>query len=131
MNKIKPIEYLIAIPNTEVTLLPWTEFNSVIKTLANGWEEVAYTWIDNNIESFERVNEIPTWVVTWNISEEWSQYPVYAWFSWWILYYTTQAATIQMNENSLGMFQSFGALTWLDLSSFDTSKVTNMSSMFW
>ena len=39
-------------PWTTATLLPWQQFNEAIKTLANEWIYVAYTWVDNNIQSF-------------------------------------------------------------------------------
>ena len=130
LEKVEKAVVMDIIPGTIVTLLPWTGFNSVIKTLANGWTYVAYTWVDNNIQKLERVNIEPTWVTTGEISELWSEYPVYAWFSWWVLYYSTKAEIIQLNENSQNMFQNFGALTELDLSNFDTSNVTNIFGIF-
>ena len=130
LEKVEKAVVMDIIPGTIVTLLPWQQFNSVIKTLANGWTYVAYTWVDNNIQSFQRVDVEPAWVTTWEISIAWSEYPVHAWFSWWVLYYITKAETIQLNEDSQNMFQNFWALTELDLSSFDTSNVTNMWWMF-
>ena len=115
---------------TTATLLPWQEFNSVIKTLANGGVDVEYTDEDTNILSIQRVNEISIWVITWEISKSWEQYPVYAWFDWWIIYYYTKAETIKMNEDSQSMFWWLSGLTGLDLSNFDTSDVTNMNFMF-
>ena len=126
LEKVEESVVMSIIPDTTVTLLPWQEFNSIIKTLANGWAKVPYTWVDNNIQSFQRVDVEIAWVTTWEISIAWAEYPVHAWFSWWILYYTTQAEIIQLNEDSQNMFQNFWALTELDLSSFDTSNVTNM-----
>ena len=118
------------VPNASVTLLSWTWFNSIIKTLANNWVEVPYTWVDNNIQSFHRVDVEPVWVTTWEISIAWSEYPVHAWFSWWILYYTTKAEIIQLNENSQQMFYNCSELIDLDLSNFNTSNVTNMNGIF-
>ena len=130
LERVKESVVMDIIPGTIVTLLPWTGFNSVIKTLANWWAEVPYTWVDNNIQSFQRVTEIPEWVITWEISIAWSDYPVYARFTWWILYYTTKAEIIQLNENSQQMFYNYSELIALDLSNFDTSNVTNINGIF-
>ena len=130
LEKVREAVVMAVIPDTTVTLLQWQEFNSVIKTLANGWTYVAYTWVDNNIQSFQRVDIELTWVTTREISKALSEYPVYAWFSWWVLYYSTKAEIIQLNENPQNMFQNFGALTELDLSNFDTSDVTSMWWIF-
>ena len=72
-------------PWTSITLLPWQQFNAAIKTLANNGEAVSYWTVDNNIQNFQRAEEIPVWANTWIISEDGS-YPVYAWFDGWTLY---------------------------------------------
>ena len=116
-------------PWTSITLLPWQQFNAAIKTLANNGEAVLYWTVDNNIQNFQRAEEIPAWANTWIISEDGS-YPVYAWFDGWTLYYASQSETIYLNENSQQMFFNFNWIEELDLSDFDTSNVTNMWGVF-
>lgn len=116
-------------PWTSITLLPWQQFNAAIKTLANNGEAVSYWTVDNNIQNFQRAEEIPVWANTWIISEDGS-YPVYAWFDGWTLYYASQSETIYLNENSQQMFFNFNWIEELDLSDFDTSNVTNMWGVF-
>ena len=45
-------------------------------------------------------------------------------------YYYTESEKVYLNENASSMFSGMSKLTTLDLSDFDTSKVTNMDSMF-
>ena len=116
-------------PWTEVTLLDWIQFNSIIKTLANNWEYVPYTWKDNKIINFQRSYEIPEWVTTWDVYLSWDHH-VYVRFTWWNLYYSTKAEKIYLNQDSSHMFYYLQGLKWLDVSDFDTSKVTNMRNMF-
>ena len=129
LEKVEEIKVMDVIPDTTVTLLSWQEFNSVIKTLANGWVEIPYTWVDNNIYSFEKVDELPAWVTTWEISIAWSEYPVYARFSWWVLYYATQAETIYMNSDSSFMFNNCIKLAELNFSNRNTSEVRKINSV--
>ena len=118
-------------PWTTTTLLSWFEFNVAIKNLAG--QSVSYYTTDNT--TIQQIiqwtwNTIPLWVVTWELSVENSDYPVYARFTWWIIYYYTEAEKIYMNPNSSHMFYGMKWLTWLDLSNWNTSNVTNMTYIF-
>ena len=113
-------------PNTSATLLSWRDFNLIVKNISDergsiynfSIKQMIYTWI------------IPLWVTTTWISTSDSERPVYAWFTWWIIYYTSEAETIYMNPDSSYMFYNMWWLTWLDLKKFNTSKVLDMSYMF-
>ena len=114
---------------TSTTLLPWQQFNVAIKKLS-GQSSARYSTSNTTIKQIVYTWSIPSWATTWKLSTDDSQYPVYGWFTWWIIYYTTQAETIYLNSNSSYMFYYMKWLTWLDLTNLNTSNVTNMGSMF-
>ena len=112
------------------TLLSWKTFNQTIKRLSSPWATynsenttitkiIQYTW-----------NTIPSWVTTWLISNNDSVYPVYARYNNGTIYYYTEADRIYMNPDSSYMFYNMKWLTELDISEWNTSRVTNMSRMF-
>ena len=55
---------------------------------------------------------------------------IYAWFDTDTIYLYSKVDKIYMNPNSTAMFYGLTVLEDIDLSKFDTSKVTNMSNMF-
>ena len=117
------------------TLLPWQEFNAIIKTLANG-NSVSYSSIDYEIE------KITTWSLSQmenidsdkkvRLSTISSEVPVYWWFdnSSKTLYYYSEADTIDMNPNSSYMFSYLAWLKTIDFDRIKTSSVGNMENMF-
>ena len=113
------------------TLFYWSKFNSTIKTLAKKSTVYDALTQDTLITQIKEASEIPTWVTTGIISDSNSDYPIYAWYDDWTIYYYTVAWTIYLNANSSYMFYNFKSLTNLDLSNWNTSKVTNMNSMFY
>ena len=130
LEKIQEPKIMGVISWTSTTLLPWQEFNQKLKKLA-GQTSATYDTQNTTITQIIYTWTIPegatiTWLSTTN-----SQYPVYAWFTEWIIYYTSEAEIINMNSNSSYMFSNMRWITWLDLSNFNTSGVTNMSYMFY
>ncbi len=113
-------------------LLPWKQFNQTIKKLA--WlNNPTYSTSNTTITQIAQWtwSIIPSWVTTWLISTNDSAYPTYAWFdNSWIIYYYTEANKIYLNQDSSYMFSNCSNLIDLDLNSWDTSNVINMSSMF-
>ena len=69
---------------------------------------------------------------TTNIEDEASDYEIKLWFNPTdkTAYYYTEPEKIYLNEASNRMFRDLSNLISLDVSSFDTSKVTNMEAMF-
>ena len=74
---------------------------------------------------------ITEWSV--NIAADDSNFPVYVWpdeydffLHWW-----SQADTVYLNPDSSNMFSGFVNINIIDIENFDTSRVTNMSRMFW
>ena len=116
---------------TYATLLKWETFNEIIKTLA-AWHAVSGSVDDITIKTIKRSNDKPPQsanVMTG--SAKTSDYLIKVWFDWIdTIYYYTQADKIYMNSNSSYLFRRLNALENLDLSSFDTSNVTNMQNMF-
>ena len=129
LQKVDEFITMEVIPNTSVTLLPWTWFNETIKRLA-WWSGATYNSGNSTITQIVQTWNIPEWVITWEISEPDSEYPVYAYFTWGILYYTTQAETIYMNPDSSFMFARMSWITRLNLNNLNTENVINMSFMF-
>ena len=111
-------------------LLPGNLFNTEIKKLA-GNASANYDSDDINIMRITQRtwDAIPSWVTTGIISMKGSEYPVYAWFEHWTIYYYTQADKVYMNPNSSYMFFKLKRLGSINID-FDTSKVTNMRGMF-
>ena len=112
------------------TLLPWQEFNEVVKRLVSPIK-VPYTADDTSITKIIHWNgDIPSWVITKEISTLDSVSPVYVWYDHWTVYYHTEADKIYFNQDTSYMFYNLKNLESIDISERDTSKVTNMDSMF-
>ena len=69
---------------------------------------------------------------TTNIEDEASDYEIKLWFNPTdkTAYYYAEPEKAYLNEDSSRMFRDLSNLISLDVSSFDTSKVTNMEAMF-
>ena len=111
---------------TEITddsvLLPWREFNEVIKLLAK----------DRNIKSIKRAENLDSSFISFPISLNMCNNPVYAWYNWEeeTIYYYSQSTTIYMHGDSSYMFSDLTGLTEIDFSGIDTSRVSTMQGMF-
>ena len=59
-----------------------------------------------------------------------SNCPIYMWYDNGTIYWWSEAETIYLNPDSSSMFEYLPFTTSIDISDFNTSKVTNMSKMF-
>ena len=87
----------------------------------------------NKIEHFKKSNVAPAISMNAvNVEDEESDYEIKLWLDPTnkTAYYYTEPEKVYLNMNSSMMFSSMFRLTSLDLSSFDTSKVTDMRAMF-
>ena len=87
----------------------------------------------NKIEHFKKSTVAPAASVNAvNIEDEESDYEIKLWLDPTdkTAYYYTEPEKVYLNENARRMFYAMSSLTTLNLSSFDTSKVTDMSDMF-
>ena len=114
---------------TTTTFLPGTGFNSAIKSLA-AWTTIAYSTTGSTITKVLQAWSIPSWVTTWLLSTQDSEFPIYGWFDNWTIYYYTQADKIYLNPDSSYMFYRLTNLTTIDMSKRDTSNVIKMLQMF-
>ena len=88
----------------------------------------------NKIEHFKKSNVAPAISMNAvNVEDEESDYEIKLWLDPTnkTAYYYTEPEKVYLNMNSSMMFSSMFRLTFLDLSNFDTSKVTNMATMFY
>ena len=89
-----------------------------------------------SLGAFERFKKSPVVPAasmnTTNIEDEASDYEIKLWFNPTdkTAYYYAEPEKIYLNEDSSRMFRDLSNLISLDVSSFDTSKVTNMEAMF-
>ena len=114
----------------EGTLISGTSFNVALKTLA-GDTNPKYSTANTSITSIEWSENAPLESDNAiNIAVEGTTTPIYAWFNNGIIYINSELDKIYMNPASSDMFYNFQSVTSLDLSHFDTSKVTNMSFLF-
>ena len=101
-----------------------SDFNKKLKAL-----EIS----TNKIEHFKKSPVAPvTSMNTTNIEDEESDYEIKLWLDPTdkTAYYYTEPEKVYLNENTCFMFEDMRSLTTLDLSNFDTSKVTDMREMF-
>ncbi len=110
--------------------------NKKLKELAGtdtSTSDNAYSVVDTNIKKVLRAQSLPDDFISTEdntISTEDSRTPIYVWFDNGIIYYYSENEKILLNDNSNRLFQNLTALEEIDLSSFDTSNVTDMSYMF-
>lgn len=88
-----------------------------------------------NVRAFRRSHVAPAAVPANAVNVEdnaSSDYEIKVWFdaAEGVMYYWAPIEKIYLNQNASRMFMHFTKLTELDLSSFNTDRVTNMSEMF-
>ena len=101
------------------------DFNAKLKALE--------TWYDK-IEHFKKSTVAPVASVgAVNIEDEDSDYEIKLWLNpiEKTAYYYAEPEKVYLNKDARSMFYWMSNLTSLDLSNFDTSKVTDMKSMFY
>ncbi|MBQ3353127.1 BspA family leucine-rich repeat surface protein, partial [Candidatus Saccharibacteria bacterium] len=109
--------------------------NQKLKRLA-GNSSATYSTQDTAITAIARANSLPnnfTASTDNTISHSSSPHPIYAWYDSTntTIYYYSEATNIFMNNTSSNFFYNMRALSNLStISTWDTSKVTSMSSMF-
>ena len=87
----------------------------------------------NKVEHFKKSPVVPAASMNAvNIEDEESDYEIKLWLDPTdkTAYYYTEPEKVYLNENVRRMFYAMSSLTTLNLSNFDTSKVTDMSDMF-
>ncbi len=110
--------------------------NQKLKRLA-GNSSADLTTQDNTITAIVRSNSLPngfTPATENTISDSTSPYPIYAWYDSanTTIYYYSEATDIIMNKTSRTFFQQMRVLSNLStISTWDTSKVTDMFNMFY
>ena len=100
------------------------DFNAKLKALETS---------TNKIEHFKKSPVAPSASINaMSIDDKESDYEIKLWLdpTEKTAYYYTEAEKVYLNANSNSMFYYMTSLTSLNLSDFDTSKVTNMNSMF-
>ncbi len=109
--------------------------NRKLKRLA-GNSSATYSTQDNTITAIVRSNSLPnnfTPATENTISDSTSPYPIYAWYDSTntTIYYYSEATDIIMNKTSSNFFYQMRALSNLStISTWDTTKVTDMSNTF-
>ena len=78
--------------------------------------------------TYESVEELPS--NARKISDSAFYYPTYFWTEGTKMYWWSEAEHVYLPANCNLLFQRAGALSYLDLSEFDFTYVTNMGSMF-
>ena len=100
------------------------DFNTKLKSLET---------TTNKIEHFKKGTVAPAVSMsTVNIDDEYSDYEIKLWLdpADKTAYYYAETEKVYLNANTSKMFDRMTNLATLDLSNFDTSKVTNMRFMF-
>ena len=114
----------------EGTLISGSDFNAILKKLADGGNTDCYESNSSiiSIEWSENVPEESDNAV--NLAVEGTNIPIYAWFKDGIIYINSELDKIYLNQDSSNMFYKMEGVTSIDLSHFDTSKVVDMGFMF-
>ncbi len=114
----------------EGTLADGSTFITTIRTLS-GEELLSEEQLNTTIKHIQRSNSAPLESNNAvNVAAEGTTTPIYVWFDTDTIYLYTTLDKIYMNENSANMFYGLSEIEDIDLSYFDTSKVTNMEGMF-
>ena len=85
-----------------------------------------------NVTALARANELPSTYEndSYKISTDESEYPAYMWYENNTLYYYSEAERLKLPSDCSNLFSGFSNIESADFSGFDTSQVTEMSSMF-
>ena len=99
-------------------------FNNRLKSLETATDKIEY-FKKNSTAPIATINTV-------NVENDDSDYEIKMWLDPTnrTAYYYTEPEKVYLNEDSGSMFSGMRSLTSLDLSNFDTSKVTNMNGMF-
>ena len=114
----------------EAILMKGQNFNVALKTLSGDLNPKMYS-SNTSITSLKKSMTAP--IESDNailVSDDNSQKPIYAWFKDGTIYFYSDADDIYMNEDSSSLLRGFDGISSLNLNFFDTTKVTNMSSIF-
>ena len=106
--------------------------NTKMKKLAGNASVLSFS-SDTNITSIQKSSTKPdiSSMTSDNIVSTSTLYiPIYMWYDNGTIYWWSEDDTPYLNTDSSDMFSRCSSLTSLDLSNFDTSKVTNMNNMF-
>ena len=121
----KLVVSIISNPYTPIAIMTeGPDFNAKLKGLED---------FDNRIEHFKKSSVAPAASINAvNIEDEESDYEIKAWFdsSEKTIYYYSAAEKIHLAPNSSSMFLWFTKVKDIDLATFETSEVTDMSQMF-
>ena len=121
----KLILSFVSNPYTPIAIMiKGRDFNNKLKSLET---------TTNKIEHFKKSAVAPaTSMNAVNIEDEDSDYEIKLWLdpADKTAYYYTETEKVYLNTDSSKMFYDMRSLTSLNLSNFDTSKVTNMQYMF-
>lgn len=121
----KLVVSIISNPYTPIAIMTeGPDFNAKLKGLED---------FDSRIEYFKKSSVVPAASINAvNIEDEESDYEIKLWLDSNdnTVYYYTEAEKVYLNMDSNNMFYYLPDLTSLDLSSFDTSQVTDMGYMF-
>ena len=107
--------------------------NAKMKKLA-GNSGATYTSDDTNITSIKKSATSPTaanMTAEHIVSSTDSIVPIYMWYENGTIYWWSEAKEIYFNSDTGSFFRGLSKITTLDLSNFNTSKVTDMYSMFY
>ena len=121
----KLVVSIISNPYTPIAIMTeGPDFNAKLKSLED---------FDSRIEHFKKSSVAPAASINAvNIEDEESDYEIKLWLDPTdnTVYYYTEAEKVYLNMDSNNMFYFLPDLISLDLSSFDTSQVTDMRYMF-
>lgn len=111
-------------------LLSGKSFSQKLKILA-GQSSADYATNNSNITAFKKSNTAPNMssMTDANLISVSSGHPVYAWFDNGTIYYYS-TGDIYLNEDASYMFCNMGYLSTIELDTIKTNKTTNMSHMF-
>ena len=101
--------------------------NAKMKQLA-GNSSASYMTADASITSFEHYTGVTPVSTENNVSV--SSIPIYMWFDNGTIYWWSEDSNPYLNEDSSWLFSKCSYLENIDVSEFDTSRVSNMSGMF-
>ena len=108
--------------------------NAKLKKLS-GQSDANYSTSNTTITTIAKADILSSSVDTndskYILSSNDSIVPIYGWYDNGTIYYYTNAEEIYLNANSSNMFQNLRILSDIEMSSWNTSNVTNMGSMFY
>jgi len=111
-----------AIVNTKMKRLAGNS-SSNINTFDNNTISIQKSSTKPDISSMTSDNIVSIANTTYNA-------PIYMWYDNGIIYWWSEDLTPSLNDDSKSMFYRLNGVLNIDVSSFDTSNVTNMSNMF-